>query len=91
MATAHQTIDANCSQEDDLYPHVLMDEYQELIEKKFRRALTSEESDRLVAVREEINSIDRQRLRPNTWDLQCLKLRKELAQLRAEAEALPKG
>ena len=70
---------------------MLKDEYQALIQKKFRNALTAEDAARLQSVREEINAIDRQRPRPDTWDVQHQKLQEELAQIRAEAEALPKA
>jgi len=73
------------------YPARLMDEYRALIQKKFQRALTAEDATRLQIVREEINAIDRHRPRPDTWDVQHQKLQEELAQIRAEAEALPKS
>jgi hypothetical protein len=87
----YQKVNALTTQADDLYPAALMDEYQALIERKFRRAHTPEDVARLQAVREEINAVDRQRSRPDTWDMQHQRIQEELAQIRAEAEALHKA
>ena len=71
------------------YPALLIREYDALTDKKLRRTITPSERTRLQEVRDEIAAIDEQRLRPDTWDVQAQKLRQELAQLRAEVDALP--
>lgn len=71
------------------YPAPLLAEYHALVDKKMRRTITELEAARLQEIREKIDEIDRQRPRPDIWDIQHQKLRDELAQLRAEIEALP--
>ncbi len=71
------------------YPATLMQEYHALTDEKLRRTLTAAEAVRLQEIRNEIADIDRQRPKPDTWDIQAQKLRAELAQLRAEVDALP--
>lgn len=71
------------------YPATLMAEYRTLVKKKLDRTLTREEADRFQAIQEQIVALDNQRPRPDTWDSQAQILREELAQIRAEVEALP--
>ncbi|HLK56966.1 MAG TPA: hypothetical protein VKU00_10395 [Chthonomonadaceae bacterium] len=71
------------------YPTALLQEYHALTDKKFKSTLTVAEAERLQAIRNEIAELDKQRPRPDTWDRQAEQLRQELAQLRAEIEALP--
>lgn len=73
------------------YPTALMIEYKALIVKKPRLKLTPKDTARLQAVREEINAHDSLRSRPDLWDKKHQILREELAQIRAEAEALTKA
>src|SRR5579871_1817422 len=69
------------------YPAILEAEYNALIQKKLARMLTSEEALRLEAVRDEISAIDRNH--PDIRAIQAQTLSAELAQIRAELEALP--
>jgi hypothetical protein len=69
------------------YPAVLEAEYNCLIEKKLNRTLTSDEALRLQAVRDEISAIDQNY--PDVRAMQAHKLSAELAEIRAELEALP--
>ena len=69
------------------YPAALEAEYNALLHKKFARTLTEAEALRLQAVRDEMAAIDRNF--PDMRALQAQKLREELAQLRAELDALP--
>lgn len=85
---AKDTDQSSMSTLSDRYPASLTAEYRILIAKKYRRTLTAEEAVRLQAIRDEINAIDRTRSQPDTWDIQHRKLQLELAQIRAEAEAL---
>jgi len=71
------------------YPAVLLEEYRSLVKKELNGTMTLDEAVRYAAVREQINAIDCQRSRPDTWDIQRAKLREELAQIRSEVEALP--
>jgi len=69
------------------YPAALEAEYNALLHKKFARTLTAEEALRLQAVRDEMSAIDRNY--PDIRALQAQKLSEELAQIRAELDALP--
>ena len=60
-----------------------------MVDKELSNTLTAAEAARFQEIRDEIDEIDRQRPRPDIWDIQHQKLRDELAQLRAEIEALP--
>lgn len=71
------------------YPAPLMQEYDALTDKKLRRTITPHERIHLQEVRNQIAAIDEQRPKPDNWDIQSQKLRQELAQLRAEVDALP--
>jgi hypothetical protein len=73
----------------DRYPVPLMREYHALVDKKLHRTITSVERTRLQEVRNQIAAIDGQRPIPDIWDIQAQKLRQELAEIRAEVEALP--
>ncbi len=66
-----------------------MQEYDALTDKKLRRTITPHERIHLQEVRNQIAAIDEQRPKPDNWDIQSQKLRQELAQLRAEVDALP--
>ena len=71
------------------YPAPLMQEYHALTDKKLCRAITPAESVRLQEIRCAIAEIDVRQPRPNMYDIQTQRLREELAQIRAEVEALP--
>ena len=74
---------------DTAYPASLMREYHALTDKKLNRTIIPAESIRLQEIRCAIAEINSRQPRPNTWDIQAQKLREELAQIRAEVEALP--
>ncbi len=69
------------------YPAALEAAYDTLIQKKLAGTLTSEETLRLQAAREEISAIDQ--TYPDIRAQQAHKLSEELAQIRAELQALP--
>jgi len=69
------------------YPAILEAEYNDLIEKKLNRSLTSAEELRLQGVRDEVITIDRSYA--DVRAIQSHKLSAELAEIRAELEALP--
>ena len=71
------------------YPCALEAEYDALIDKKLDRTLTQEEAERLEDVRKVIAEIDRLTLKDDIRLRQLNKIEAELAQLRAELEALP--
>jgi hypothetical protein len=73
------------------YPVALIDEYRTLVKMELNGSLTPNEASRIQSVREQINAIDRQRPRPDAWDIQRAKLQEELAQLRAEIDELPEA
>ena len=73
------------------YPPALMEKYQLLTDKKLRRTITEIEMKELADVRNEIAMIDAQSKKEDIWESQSLKLRQELAQIRAEVEALPEA
>lgn len=72
-----------------LYPTALMEKYHLLTDKKLRRTITDIEKMELADVRNEIATIDARSKKADIWQDQSLKLRQELAQIRAEVEALP--
>jgi hypothetical protein len=71
------------------YPQTLREEYETLIHKKLRRAMTPEEAVRLEAVRVEINRLDRQSGSWSAWERRAAGVEREVAALRQELEALP--
>ena len=71
------------------YPTTLMAEYRALGGRELNGLLTPDENARFGDVRARINAIDRNRPHPDTWDMQRVRLREELNQIRAEVEALP--
>ncbi len=71
------------------YPAALMGEYRALAKKELNGTMTQEEASRFMEIQQQINTIDRQRPRPDIWDIQQGIIREELAQIRAEIEMLP--
>jgi hypothetical protein len=66
-----------------------MQEYHALTDKKLHRTISKKESTRLTEVRSIIERIDAEQNTFDVRDLQAMKLREELSQLRAEVDALP--
>lgn len=75
--------------DEDRYPQALRTEYQDLIVKKLHRTLTQEDAIRLDRVRYEINQLDRQSASWTIQKEQAAFIDQELAEIRAELEALP--
>ena len=71
------------------YPKALQDEYKALIQKKLRRLMTTEDEERLEAIRAEINLRDRQSPSWAAWEQRAAKIDGEIADLRRELETLP--
>lgn len=73
------------------YPSALEAEYDALIEKKLDRSLTEAEACRLLDIRNVIAEIDRLTLSNDIRMQRLDQLETELADLRAEIEALPEA
>ena len=93
MGTLSETITRSTIMTEDeakagRYPRALEAEYRALIRKKFLKALTESEANRLEAIRAEIDAID-EAAAPDIREIRLQQLEEELACLRAEVETLP--